>query len=134
MAYSGYFLMFGNTVLPNSYYKQGSYSVIPNQRTELSAYRDNDNSLHRVTSPNHKSKISFETGILTLQDKIDIQNIMNQACINSTERKYNITYWNDEENCYVNADFYMPDVTYTVLDTLNSEIIYQPVKFEFIQY
>lgn len=134
MAYLGYFLKFGNTVLPNSYYKQGGYSVTPNQRTELSAFRDNNNYLQRTTSQNHKTKISIETGILYLQDKINIQNIMSQGCINSTERKYNITYWNDEDNCYVNADFYMPDVTYTVLDTLGNDVIYQPIKFEFIQY
>lgn len=134
MAYSGYLIAFGGKILPNRYFKQGSYSVTPNQRTELSANRDNDNYLHRNTSPNHKTKISFETGILYLQDKINIQNIMNNGLINSVERKYSITYWNDEQNCYITAEFYMTDVTYTILDTLGNDIIYQPVKFDFIQY
>lgn len=134
MAYSGYLIAFGGVRLPNRYFMQDTYSTVPNQRTELSAERDNSNYLQRTTSPNHKTKIHFETIPLTLEEKIKIQNIMSNGLINEIERKYNITYWNDEQNAYVTAEFYMPDVTYTILDTFGNSIMYHSTVFEFIQY
>ena len=134
MAYSRYLIAFNGVIFPTHYIKQGTYTVIPNQRTELSANRDNTNYLHRNTSPNHKTKISFETGFLHLAEKTAIQNIMRNGLINEIERKYSMTYWNDETNDYRTAEFYMTDVTYNPLDTVGNDIIYQPVKFDFIQY
>lgn len=134
MAYERYLIAFGGYILPNSYLIQNGYTAIPNQRTELSATRDNNNSLHRVTSPNHKTTIRLTTGILHLSDKLAIQSIMARGLVDSTERKYSITYWNDETNSYSTGYFYMPDVTYSVIDTRGSDIIYNSVSFEFIEY
>ena len=47
----GYLVKFGNVVLPHSYIQYDTYKVVPFQRTELAAYRDNNNELHRTTSP-----------------------------------------------------------------------------------
>jgi hypothetical protein len=59
---------------------------------------------------------------------------MRQGLINETERKYSITYWNDETNEYITAEFYMPDVTYTIRSITEYSINYEPVHYEFIQY
>lgn len=134
MAYSGYLLRFGSVSLPNRYIAQGTYSITPNQRTELSAYRDNNNSLHRATSPNHKTKITFSTTILELNDKINLQSIIASGIINNTERKVQVTYWNDETNSYHTSYFYIPDVTFTILDTLDSNIYYNPISYTLIEY
>lgn len=134
MAYSGYLLRFGSVSLPNRYIAQGTYSITPNQRTELSAYRDNNNSLHRATSPNHKTKITFSTTVLDLNDKINLQSIIASGIINNTERKVQVTYWNDETNSYHTSYFYIPDVTFTILDTLGSNIYYNPISYTFIEY
>jgi hypothetical protein len=134
MAYQGYLLAFGNCILPNSYLIQKGYTSTPNQRTELSAYRDNFNSLHRVTSPNHKTSIRFTTGVLHLADKENLQEIMKSGLVDKTQRKYSVTYWNDETNTYITSFFYMPDVTYSVIDTLGNDIIYSSISFELIEY
>lgn len=134
MAYSGYLLRFGSVSLPNKYIAQGSYSITPNQRTELSAYRDNNNSLQRATSPNFKTKITFSTTILELNDKINLQSIIASGIINNTERKVQVTYYNDETNSYHTSCFYIPDVTFTILDTLDSNIYYNPISYTFIEY
>lgn len=134
MAYSGYLLSFGSVSLPNRYIAQGTYSITPNQRTELSAYRDNNNNLQRATSPNFKTKITFSTTILELNDKINLQSIIASGIINNTERKVQVTYWNDETNSYHTSYFYIPDVTFTILDTLDSNIYYNPISYTFIEY
>lgn len=134
MAFAGYLMKFGDTILSNKYLKLESYNPVPNQRTELSAYRDNNNSLHRVTSPNHKTTLKFDTVPLNLADKTALQTEMSAGLINATERKYNITYWNDEQNCYINADFYMPDITYPIRKITGNNIEYNSISYEFIQY
>ena len=61
MAFSGYLLAFGGKILPHEYIQLSTYEVLPYQRTELAAYRDNNNDLHRTTSSNHKTTIRFTT-------------------------------------------------------------------------
>ena len=133
-SFQGYLLKFGYTVLSHQYIQLDTYQAVPNQRTELSAYRDNTNYLQRTTSPNHKTTLRFDTLPLTLEEKIELQNQMRQGLINETERKYSITYWNDETNEYIPAEFYMPDVTYTIRSITEDSVNYEPVHYEFIQY
>ena len=52
--FDGYLVKFGNVVLPHSYIQYDTYKVVPFQRTELSAYRDNNNDLHRIKNNNVK--------------------------------------------------------------------------------
>lgn len=132
--FSGYLLKFGNTVFPHEYLQFKTYKPVPNQRTELSAFRDNNNYLHRNTSPNHKTTLKFTTIPVNLAQKKEIQNAMMDGLINGKERKYHITYWNDETNQYVSADFYMPDITYTIVSITDDSINYEPISYEFIQY
>lgn len=134
MAYNGYLLAFGSVVLSNAYLTQGSYSVTPSQRTELAAYRDNSNNLHRTTSSNYKTKITFSTKPLTLDEKIALQNVIASGMVNNTERKVQVTYYNDETNSYYTGYFYITDVTYTVLDTFGNDIIYNPISYTLIEY
>lgn len=132
--FQGYLLKFGNQIFNNRFIQLDTYSPTPNQRTELSAYRDNNNSLHRTTSPNHKTTIRFDTIPLNLNQKKLLQFQMSQGLINSIERKYTISYWNDEQNVYITSDFYMPDVTYKIRKITNNDILYEPISYEFIEY
>lgn len=127
-------MKFGSTLFPNKYLKASSYNATPYQRTELEAYRDNNNLLHRTTSPNHKTKIAFDTMPVTLNEKMEIQNIIASSMSNSTERKVNVTYWNDEVNCYINSDFYIPDVTYPIIKVQGNNIYYDSISYELIEY
>lgn len=134
MPFEGYLIAFGGYILPHKYIQLSSYDTTPNQRTELSAVRDNNNYLCRVTSPNHKTTIKFTTVPVNLAEKTEIQVIMSYGLVNSTERKYNVTYWNDETNSYRTSEFYMPDVNYQIRKIDGSNIEYNPISFELIEY
>ena len=56
MAFKGWLIKFGNTVLPNKYLEK--YKSTPNQRLELDASRDATALLHRQTSPNYKTSLT----------------------------------------------------------------------------
>ena len=130
--YAGYFLKFGGTKLPNEYLT--SFSSTPNQRSELSAYRDNNNLLNRVTSPNFKTKITFRTKPLFIDEKINMQNIIAGGYTNYIERKASVTYYNEETDAYYTGDFYVPDVNFTVKYCSGGTILYEPVEITLIEY
>lgn len=130
--YAGYLLKFGNNILPNHYISE--YSSTPNQRQESSAERDQNGTLVRSTLPNFKSDITFSTHILRLDEKINFQNIINSSIINGVQRKCYVTYWNDETNSYSSGYFYIPDTQYSIMDADNSDVMYNPISLELIEY
>lgn len=130
--YEGYLIKFGNTILPNNILL--SYFSTPNQRLETSGERDNLGELQRDTLPNFKSSITLTTHILHLNEKIQLQSIINSSMTNSVQRKCRITYWNDETNSYKSGYFYIPDITFTVIDADSDDIEYSPIEIELIEY
>lgn len=130
--YQGYLIKFGGIVLPFNYITE--YSSTPNQRGESSAERDQNYDLHRTTCPHTKSIITFTTHILSLDEKIALQGIINSAITNPLQRKATVTYWNDENNNYSTSEFYIPDVEYQVMDADKNTILYNPITFELIEY
>lgn len=135
----GYLLSFNGTKLSNKYISFQSFKVSPDQRLEIEAYRDANSLLHRVTSSNFKTKIEFTTrGSITLSEKIDMFNEINQGLANKIQKSYNIEYWNDDTSSYENGLFYMPNVAYTIKkiteDGSDSNIIYEPIRIAFIEY
>ena len=91
--------------------------------------------MHRVTSPNFKTKIDFTTVAgLTLSDKEDMFNTINTGLINSNQKSYNIVYWNDDTSSYGQGTFYMPNVEYTIRRISDNDIIYEPIRIAFIEY
>ena len=84
-----------------------------------------------------RTKIEFETvDNLTLEEKIQCQNIINSAIINKAERKGKITYWNDETNAYEDAKVYIPDIDFTVneIDKKRNMIFYASIRIALIEY
>lgn len=134
--FQGWLLKFGNKVLPNKYLAYDDYTATPNQRTEVEAYRDLNNLLHRDTSPNFKTKIDFNTRPLWLAEKIEMQRVFTSGLVNKGQRKYNVTFWDDEENTYKTGVFYIPDVDYKIInvDEETNNILYNKMRFALIQY
>lgn len=130
--YKGYLLKFGSQIVPNNYF--GEYSSTPNQRLDSDAERDNTGYLQRSTLPNGKTSIKFSTHILHLNEKIALQNIINNSMVNTVQRKCEVTFWNDETNSYSISYFYIPDVEYVAMDADETDILYQPISFELIEY
>jgi hypothetical protein len=133
--FKGYLLKFGDTILPMRFLKFNSYSCTPYQRTELEAYRDDyTQNLHRVTSEGLKTKIEANTPPMYLEQKIEFQNYLNYGLEDELQRKYKVTYWNDEVNDYKIGLFYIPDTQFSIYLVRNNSILYNSFKLTLIEY
>ena len=137
MAFDNWLIRFVKTgeLFPHELIRKDTYQSTPLQRTEIKAYRDNENTLHRVTSPNYKTKIEFKTYKLNLQQLTALQNKLRAAMDSYKERRLRLRYWDDELLDYREATFYMPDKTYQIITIGgNDRIRYSPLTFTFIEY
>jgi len=135
MAFQGWLLKFGDTVLPNSYIEE--YGETPNQRLELDSYRESGTvTLRRTTSPYFKSKMEIPIRELYLGEKIVLKAIVDSGMINTVERKVRITYWNSEIMDYASGEFYMPDIKYTIkhVNQIRLNMVYKSFTITLIEY
>lgn len=136
--FNGWLIKFGEQVMPNGYLLLEGWDATPNQRTELDAYRDGNNLLHRETSENFKTKIIMSVRELELDEKILFQSIINSGMIDSVQRKVNLTYWNDETNQYVTSPtgFYIPDIQWKIkrIDEKSNQMFYKDFAITLIEY
>lgn len=134
--FKGYLVKFGSVKLPNSYIMQDSGNVsTPNQREEIKATRDDTTrKLFRVTASGQISKFSIVIKPLTNTQLSALKNIMRNSLVNDAQRKYNVTYWNDEHLRYENGNFYIPDITYERLLVGDDFILYNSFTMEFVGY
>lgn len=138
MSWAGYFIKSTKTgqIFPNEYIAWESYESEPNHREEIKAYRDdNTRDLTRITAEGTKSSLAFTTREgLHLADKMAIQAFFTNGESNALERKINLEYWNDEENTYKTADFYRPDIKFKIRKITSTDIIYQAMDIDLIEY
>ena len=123
---------------PHKLIAKDTYQSTPLQRIELKAYRDNNVLLHRVVSPNYKTKIEFSTiDKLTLAQLQEIHDFLASVNLKKNERKIKLEYWDDELLQYrtMNA-VYQTDTTYPVstISKIKRTIKYRAIKFTFIEY
>ena len=125
-----------NKPFPQQYIEMGSWSSNPDQREEIRAYRDdNTRALTRITAQGRKSIFSFATSNnLHLKDKIAIQNWFTEKEVNSTERKIQLTFWNEETNNYDTGYFYRPNMEFKIKSIIGNDIIYDSMQFDFVEY
>lgn len=124
------------STFPLKYVNEASWKTKPNQREEIKAYRDENNrNLTRVTASGKKSAITFETrGNLHLADKIKIQKFFTTNELDATQRKVHLKYWNDEANDYKEGNFYRTDIEFTIKKITDTDIIYEPISIELVEY
>ena len=124
------------SAFPDRFIEEGSWDSTPDQREELKAYRDdNTRDLTRVTAAGKKSVFSFSTREgLHLDEKIAIQNYFYNNESDHTQRKINLTFWNDETNSYDTGDFYRPNMPFKIKRYTSNDIIYDSLKLEFVEY
>lgn len=137
MSFEGYLLKFGNVVLPNKYLYYDSYSATPNQRTEIEAYRDDyTQELFRTTSEGVKTKIEATIKPMWLEDKMEYMDIIKNGLVDKLQRKYEVTYWNDEDASYSTGHFYIPDTQFSIhrIDTEKNSMLYNAFKLTLIEY
>lgn len=135
--WNGYFIKATktNTIFPMKWIVVDSYETIPNAREEIKAYRDeNTRNLTRVTASGHKTSLKFTVRPLHLADKIKVQKFFTDNESNSTQRKIQLQYWNDEDNVYKTAYFYRPDITFKIKQTTKNDIKYDSFDIDLIEY
>ena len=136
MAFKGWLIKFGNTVLPNKYLEK--YKSTPNQRLELDASRDATALLHRQTSPNYKTSLTVPIRKLYLGEKIVVKAIIDAGIVSGgeRERKVSVTYWNDEEMDYKSGVFYIADIEYTIshVNERKLDMVYEPFDIQLTEY
>lgn len=136
--FRGWLIKFGTQILPNDFLLYDGWEATPNQRTEIDAYRDGNNLLHRETSENFKSKIILSIWELELEEKLLLQAAIDCGMIDRRQRKVDVTYWNDEINQYVTSQtgFYIPDIKWKVarLDERENLLYYNEFSLTLIEY
>ena len=67
---------------------------------------------------------------------MELQSVFASGLVNRAQRKYNVTYWDDEQNTYRTGVFYMPDVDYKIInvDEETKNILYNKMRFALIEY
>ena len=140
MAFQGYLLQATNSnqanTFLNKYINEESWECTPDQREEIKAYRDeNTRDLTRITAAGKKSVFSFETREnLHLADKTALINYFYTNESDHTQRKINLTFWNDETGSYDTGDFYRPNMAFKIKKISDNDIIYSSLKLEFVEY
>lgn len=121
---------FNGTPLPLSFIME--YSSTPNQRQEADAQLDQTGILHRNTMPHKRTSIKFTTHILTLDQKIQLQSILGYQ--SDLQRRVIVDFWNDEINDYSSGRFYIPDISFTIMNAESNDLLYSPITVELIEY
>ena len=126
-------------VLPNKYISLQSYVSTPHQRQDLDSFQDDLGFLHRNTLKHYRSKFEFNTPVLLERDLRDLQNLLNSAIIDTTERKGVFEHYCFDTGNYERATCYIPDITYTPLKiekTKNGQSLVwlDKVRLAFIEY
>ena len=113
---------------------KSSFKVSPDKRVELKAYRDNNAELHRKTSPNHKTEVSFETYAMNETGLSRIRVWLGNCTKVVMERRVRLKVFNPETSDYVDSDFYMVDPEFTIETIKNGTVNYEKMSWNFIQY
>ncbi len=125
-----------DVIFPHQYIALDSWDSTPNQREEIKAYRDdNTRDLTRITAQGKKSVFKFKTrNYLHLAEKQEIQNFFTSSESDPNQRRITLTIWNEEDNDYMTADFYRPNMKFEIYKISQTDIIYKEFQFELIQY
>lgn len=134
--WKGYLLKFGTVEVPLSYIKmdEGNEQT-PNQREEIKAERDDyTRKLTRVTADGMITKQSFVFRSMNIKERRALNTVMKKGLVDEKQRKYHVTYWNDENLRYEEGDVYIPDITYKRKEANEKNLIYHEFTMTLIGY
>lgn len=138
MSWKGYFFkaIESGKTFPNKYIKWSTWQATPEQREEIVAYRDdNTRELYRVTASGKKSVFSFETRAnLTLAEKEEIMSFFTDSEVDSAQRKIQLEYWNDATSEYKTGYFYRPNMPFKIIKISDTNVWYDSMTIECIEY
>lgn len=136
MAFEGYLIKIGaNDKFFNSFIEAESFKV-SKKVIDVDSYRDANGVLHRNALEHASYTIEFNTRPLTNEKFEDFYSKI-RSCFNEDaprERKVTVKFWVQEDNDYVTADCYMPDIDFPINHIENNVILYDEITIKFIGY
>lgn len=129
--FEGWLLKVNGTIFPMKYIRAETYTVTPDQETDLDDYTDNDGIFHRNILPAKATKIEFSTPHMWLQDMAKVLEVLPD---NEGDNSVEIEYWNPRLLRYQSGTAYMPDVAWVPYMTTRDNIMYTETRLAFIEY
>lgn len=130
----------GYKVLDLSWIQVDSITSTPNQIQDVDSFINGNGYLKRTTLPHNRSKWEANTSILYEQDVQKLTKLLKDGysvkdgVCDETQRKMKIRYYNEWSASYEEGYFYVPDISFAYKTILNSKLVYQPIRFAFIEY
>ena len=131
--FEGWLLKINGVEFPTKYIRADTYTVTPDQETDLDDYTDNDGVFHRNILPAKATKIEFSTPHMWLQDMAQVLAIIPD---NDHDNSVTIEYWNPRKMRYQSGTAYIPDVSWVpyMIDKKTNNIMFTETRFAFIEY
>ena len=137
MAFAGFLIKAGGsggTEIPLDYMKISSYTADV-KRIETENNRAITGLLHRQTAERTHVEITFETRALNNTALAALNTLILNAMSDRNRRDITLQYYEPETDSYRTANCHMPDVPITIRKAESpTELIYDPVKYTFIEY
>lgn len=129
--FDGWLLKVNGAEFPTKYIRADTYSVTPDQETDLDDYTDNDGVFHRNILPAKATKIEFN--IIPVR-QAQLQEIF--TIIPADDDEITIEYWNPRKFRYQSGRAYVPDISFEPYMVYKEEkdILYNETRVAFIEY
>lgn len=129
--FEGWLLKVNGVLFPTKYIRADTYTVTPDQETDLDDYTDNDGIFHRNVLPAKATKIEFNIKPCWLPEMVQVRSILPDARV-----EVDIEYWNDYTLSYQSGKAYIPDISYSyhIIDAEKKNIQYSETRVAFIEY
>ena len=134
--FQGYFLKFGNDILPLSYMKVDSYKVEPNKRLDLDSYQDQLGILNRNVLDHTVTKAEWQSVQMPYSKFKVMMNFFYSKYTSVKERKVSCEYYDFETDTYKQGVFYIPDYAVQVYyaDSTKKDFWVREITFKIIEY
>lgn len=119
--------------IPMKYIKADTYVALLSGQ-DLDSYRDADGKLHRTALKNVAPKVEFEIPPMTNKDLDTFMSNLRNRYTNTTEKKVKAKVYMPEINNYIEHEFYVPDINFTMYKIEGREILYNSTRVAFISY
>ena len=131
--FEGWLLKINGVEFPTKYIRADTYTVTPDQETDLDDYTDNNGVFHRNILPAKATKIEFSTPTMWMQDMAQVLAVIPD---NDDDNSITIEYWNPRKMQYQSGTAYIPDVEWVpyMIDKRTNNIMFNETRFAFIEY
>ncbi len=115
--------------------------------TDVDAWRDANNVLHRETIEKPAPKVEFNTPYIDSKFLQEVLDEIRKRYVNTSQKKLHMKVWSEEKNDYITQYFYLTsDVNFTIhkkivrkewvsgVLTDRTYFLYNPIRFAFIGY